>query len=369
MKLSDNDLRSLATRLGSPLYVYSRDTLVQNIAAFRRFLRWPKFHLLFATMANPSEEMLSIIFQENVGACVNSQKHLTLCLDLGCPNHMIQFTSTGMTQGDMCFLIKNNIACNADSQKQAESWFKLSGRRIGLRVNAASLNPTELNPDRLGICSKELPEVVHTLESSGGMVDGLHVYLGTNFLNCEVMLRTLESFLGLAHGIPNLRYVNIGGGVGVDYGHRGAEFPLERFGQGIDQMLEDLGRDITLYFEPGRSLVAKAGSFIVTVTDVKCLSGKRYVCVDGSVAQFPRPLHHPETPHKVRVLSKRYESPLHPASVVGRTTFSRDVLAPDAQLPTDVEVGDFLVFEDAGAYCSSMASRFLGQPEVTGVVV
>jgi diaminopimelate decarboxylase len=82
------------------------------------------------------------------------------------------------------------------------------------------------------------------------------------------------------------------------------------------------------------------------------------------VAVFPRPLHHPDSPHKVRLLlgADGNLGDQDDAVVVGRTTFSRDILAV-CRLPRNAEVGDILVFEDAGAYCWSMASRFLGQPE------
>jgi diaminopimelate decarboxylase len=214
---------------------------------------------------------------------------------------------------------------------------------------------------------------VNSISAIGGEVVGLHVYLGTNILNCDMMLRTLCSFFALARTVPTLQYVNIGGGVGIDYGRSGTSFPLTRFGNNLDLLMTDLSavlkRGIALYFEPGRGLVANVGSFLVSVTDVKCLSGKQYICVDGSIAQFPRPLHHPETPHQVRALGSEQTSSLKDVVVVGRTTFSRDVLAPRAQLPESLSVGDLLAFEDAGAYCASMASQFLGQPEPSGVIV
>jgi len=336
---------------------------------FKSFVRWPQFRLLFATMANPSEDVLTILFKEGVGACVNSRRHLDLCLSLGCTADRIQFTTTGITRPDMRFLIANSIPCNADSEQQAKNWFSLNGRRVGLRINAATLNPTELRRDRIGIDSKHVPDILKTLETYDGVINGLHVYLGTNILDCGLMLRTLAPFFELASTIPTLEYLNIGGGIGVDYLHRGSLFDLGSFGRGLDGMLERLGRNIFLYFEPGRSLIANAGCFVVSVTDVKTLSGKRYVCVDGSVAQFPRPLHHPDTPHNVRHLWSERASPLRDATVVGRTTFSRDVLADGAQLPAEIKIGDLLVFDDAGAYCSSMASRFLGQPDTVGVVI
>ncbi|HXM74572.1 MAG TPA: hypothetical protein VN904_04795, partial [Chthoniobacterales bacterium] len=114
-----------------------------------------------------------------------------------------------------------------------------------------------------------------------------------------------------------------------------------------------------------RSLVANCGTFVTRVTDVKTLRDKAYVGVDGSVAVFPRPFHHPDTPHRIRHLNgedTRKANGCENAAVVGRTTFSRDILGT-ALLPRDLRPGDLLAVDDAGAYSYSMASRFLGQPE------
>ncbi len=92
-----------------------------------------------------------------------------------------------------------------------------------------------------------------------------------------------------------------------------------------------------------------------------CL-GTNYLGVDASVAVFPRPFHHPDTPHRVRSLFSAGDEPKSDFVVVGCTTFSRDILGV-ASLRASIEPGDLLVLDDAGAYCQSMTSRFLGQVE------
>ena len=82
---------------------------------------------------------------------------------------------------------------------------------------------------------------------------------------------------------------------------------------------------------------------------------------------FPRPWQHPESPHRIRPLEIDPGSRTSPATVVGRTTYSRDIFGT-TDLPDDLGVGDLLVFDDAGAYSQSMASRFLGQREPSFVL-
>jgi diaminopimelate decarboxylase len=114
-------------------------------------------------------------------------------------------------------------------------------------------------------------------------------------------------------------------------------------------------------FEPGRSLVACSGVFVTRVTDIKTLHDTRFVLVDASVSTFPRPFHHPGTPHRARVLgAPAGGGATVPSIVAGRTTFSRDIFG-SYSLPAALDVGSLIAFEDAGAYCESMTSRFLGQ--------
>jgi diaminopimelate decarboxylase len=118
-------------------------------------------------------------------------------------------------------------------------------------------------------------------------------------------------------------------------------------------------------------MVASSGLFLTRVTDVKELAGTRFVVVDASVSLFPRSFYHPGSQHNAYVLSTGNgeadrsddaQEPAIPSVVVGRTTFSRDIFGT-YNLPGSLPVGAILAFEDAGAYCESMTSRFLGQRE------
>lgn len=138
---------------------------------------------------------------------------------------------------------------------------------------------------------------------------------------------------------------------------------MAAFGQELallaDGLRQRIGRDIRLVFEPGRAMVAASAVMVCAVTDVKALNGRRIAAVDASVAIFPRPLLHPDTPHRIRGLASP-AGDVEPTLVVGRTTFSRDILG-STFADGGLQTGDLLVFDDAGAYRQSMASRFLGQ--------
>lgn len=366
---SETTLREAATGR-TPLYVYDLGALAERVSTIRAAFSSPSFELFFATMANDQEAFLRALAALGVGGCVNSRLHLDLAETAGIARERIQFTSTGISVADLEVLHERGIGVNLDSLEQVRSWVRLGGTSFGLRVNSAALRGLD-SGDRIGMSLSDVEEAVAFATSQRASVDGVHVYVGTNFLNHAEMLPVLTALYDVAKGLPAVKYVNVGGGVGVSYSKNDDAFDLCSFGAAVCSLHEELERvqqrRVRLIFEPGRSVAARAGVFVTTVSDVKTLHGTRYVCVDGSVALFPRPLLHSDARHRVRLL-RLTQSPMSPATVVGRTTFSRDILAID-ELPVDLRVGDLLAIEDAGAYCQSMTSRFLGQGTAHAVYV
>ncbi len=370
VSLADTQLDALASERGTPLYVYDLRRLRFRVGELREALGPAKAKLFFATMANDRLQVLELLASLGLGACVNSIPHLELAIKAGFQSGSIQFTSTGTSRNDMRELRRSAIRINLDSLSQLKAWFELGGAEAGIRINAGSL-ARGIASDRIGIDGAQLGEAMNTAARLNGRIAGLHVYVGTNFQQPEAMLPTLEAFFELAATVSSLTYINIGGGIGVDYQHAGPGFDLFSFGDAIAgygrQLREALQRDVDVIVEPGRGLTAECGTFVTSVTDVKVLGGRRFVAVDGSIAVFPRPLHHPETPHRIRRISLidscvQGQNEWTNAYIVGRTTFSRDILGCTL-LPDSLRMGDLLALDDAGAYSQSMASRFLGQPE------
>lgn len=354
---------------GTPLFFYSLATLRGQIARLKQVMSGYPVRLMFATMANDRAEVLRAISGEGIGACVNSIPHLQRAIYYGFDPNTTQFTSCGLPVVDMAYLRALGISTNLDSPSQIEAWCQLGpGAVVGARINAVALARSTNTPDRIGMDIPSFERSRKIAQSLGGRVNGVHVYAGTNFQSSHEILPTMQGLFDLVRRYPDLDYANIGGGIGVDYSHTREPFDYERFGEQVcvlaRRVSDERDRPLTLLFEPGRSMVASSGLFITRVTDIKNLHGRRYIVVDASVSVFPRPYHHPDSPHRAYVLDTldQEETPTARSVVVGRTTFSRDILG-NYDLPASLEAGALLAFEDAGAYCESMISRFLGQRE------
>ena len=349
----------------TPYYLYDLERLRRRVEEFHAAFAATEHSLFFATMANDCQSVLQTLAAMNVGACVNSQAHLELARSAGFTQ--VQFTSTALRADDMERLLETTTPVNLDSLGQLRAWGGLGGTHAGLRINAASLGAGRPR-DRIGVAAAEALGLRDTAREVGVQVNGLHVYVGTNLRHHDEALPTIAALFELAERLPELEYLNLGGGVGVNYARRGPDFDVVAYGAGISHLWESLcrqrGRPIRLVIEPGRGLVASCGAFFTRITDIKRLDGQRFAGVDGSIAIFPRPFHHPDSPHHIELAEPRQAqgSEFVEFQIVGRTTFSRDILGT-ARLPADLAPGDLLVFRDAGAYSQSMRSRFLGQRE------
>ena len=373
LALPSKTLSALLKEHKTPFYFYSRKTLEQTISEIKNAFPISDFQLLFATMANDNHEFIRTIAQNNVGACINSIKHFQIVKDCGIGSDKIQFTSTGLTNEDMLILHENNITVNFDSLSQLEKWFHFDqGKCAGVRVNTGSLTDKVPVVDRLGMSKQQVYEALEIAKRNKGTINGLHIYVGTNYKNHTEMLPALTEFFSLADQIASLEYVNIGGGIGVDYLSEGNEFNIKEYGLSIKKLIDSLraklGQNIKLIFEPGRRLAAPSGWFVTRVTDIKELNNIHYVVVDASISVFPRPFHHPDSPHKAITPFKNGELGFQESVIVGKTTFSRDILSTTL-LSKQLAIGDIILFDQAGAYCDSMRSKFLGQIEPANIFI
>lgn len=366
-------LSALLESQDTPFYFYDIQALNSSIRELKNAFPIEGFQLLFATMANDNPTFLRAVSGREVGACINSIKHLDLVLECGFRKDRIQFTSTGVKQNDLLRLHSEMIPINFDSLRQLGQYIDL-GRNLsaGLRINTCSLFPGIGHADRLGIEANQVDEGIRLAQRRSCRINGLHVYVGTNYKTHLEMMPAIEALFSLAERIPDLDYLNVGGGIGISYFNEVDTFDINAYGAAICRLMDRLrrkkGRNIQLIFEPGRRLAASSGAFVTRVTDIKELNNLRYIVIDGSIALFPRPLYHPESPHPASFPFVDNKSSRQESIIVGKTTFSRDILLKTSA-PSCLDVGDVIVFEKAGAYCDSMRSRFLGQNEPESILV
>ncbi len=357
------DMRS--NKINSAFYLYDNEKIEENFARFESVL-YPHTSIYFASMANDNPHLLSKIRERGMGLFVNSLKHLRLAEACGFASDKIIFASTGLTTTMMRYLVARGITLHLDSVSQIRQFGTLGIKtEVGLRLNTSErsrISPFTGNDSRIGIQEHELDEALQACRDLGLTATGSHVYIGTDIVSVDEMMAGVERALDLSDRFPDLTYVDVGGGFPLDE----TLFDFDDYNARITAMMADFskrrGRAIHLVIEPGRAMFGNAARFYAQVTDVKKREGHYFVCVDASASMIPRAMFY-EDYNPVRVISNGGDPRPdfdQPVDVVGNTTYSRDFLARRQNIP-QVEIGDWLEFAQAGSYCYSMITRFLGQ--------
>lgn len=356
-----------------PFYLYSQPQLTRNYAAYAAALEGLDSIVGFAIKANNNLKILQHLRQLGAGAVLVSGNELRLALAAGFDPSRCVFNGNGKLPEELRFAAEHDVLVNIDSEFDLENIAAAgaaAGRavRVLLRINpdvdpqvhryVATGNKTSkfgIRNERLGWFLDEIRRRPRELE-----LVGAHCHLGSTITQVSVFKDAAEIMVGYLdeireQGFP-IQYLNIGGGLGIDYRRTGAALPTPT--DLVDTVRESVrSRGLTLVIEPGRSLVGDAGALVSRVTGVKANGSKRFVVVDGSMAELIRPSLYDAYQHIELVSPAPEGAPTEVFDVVGPVCESADFLGKERSLPTP-SPGMGLVVHDAGAYCMAMASTY-----------
>lgn len=370
-----HELDTIVSKFDTPCYVYNEDLINKNIKQFEKIKYSPKA-IHFASMANNNPKLLRILKDAGCGIFVNSMKHLNLAVQSGFNVSDIIYTTTGISQTDMEFLTQKNISMNLDSLEQTKLYGSLNpGGSIGIRLNIDEKSRDNIfigSESRIGILETEFSDLLEIASKYRLNIVGTHVYLGTNIISFDEMIAGTMKTLELSDHFPDLEYIDLGGGFPIN-GEDEQYFDYDKYGELVTELFDNYskkrGRNIKLILEPGRSMFGNTAVFCSRVLDVKERPDRFLISCDASASILPRSMFYNDTFHDIEVLGKQDAPKLSkPASVVGSTTYSRDYLGKNLQLPA-IEVGDILVFKNTGSYCYAMITQFLGQAMPSEILI
>ncbi len=353
----------------APFYLYQSELIRERCRMFRA-IPYPDTSIHYATMANINQEFLEIVRSEGLFVFVNSLLHLQEEKQAGFEEQHIAFTSSAMDEDLIRLLVASDIQVNLDSINQYNLWKRISpGKPVGIRCNIGELVESRSTRagyfigknSRLGLT---IPEIF-SLQGER-QIAGLHIYVGTDISDMDYFLGCYRALSRFAGGFPALEYLNFGGGFGIRENGE-SFFPIPEYGEKVSELMEQIsregGRRYRMLLEPGRIIGGDAAYFVTRVNDIKERNGHRFIGVNASSVQFPRPLMYPDSArHPVVILREGRQ--LDPdtgilGSIYGCSTYSRDYFTRDQHLPSP-RIGDLVVFGNAGAYSSSMFTQFLG---------
>ncbi|MEQ8540292.1 MAG: decarboxylase [Coleofasciculus sp. D1-CHI-01] len=356
---------------GSPLYVYQGDRIRDTIGYITHAVPYPRTRFQFASVTNGNVALLQIFQQEGWGLHANTPGDIYLGLKAGFTPDNIVYSGSNLNYSEMQQVLHWGITTlNLDSISQLDLCCqvyhaldsKLPRLNLGLRLNVPELT----GDSRIGVRREEFPDALEITQSAGLHLNGIHFYRGTGTNATKAFTQVIDSLCEIGQQLPDWDYLDFGGGFGYPYQGNGVAFDWQGFGKVITQKLQTIGRPIDLIIEPGRAAIAGCASLLAKVVSVKWQNGKQIVGVDTTVANLSVPSVHGGYRKIVSFTDTQGEP--YPTDVCGNTTYSRDYLGRNCQLPA-LKIGDSIAILDSGAYGYAMSSHFLHRPRPAEVLV
>ena len=381
--IEDVALADLARTHGTPLYVYSQNTMLDALAAYQRGFAGRKVQICFAMKANSSLAILQLFARAGCGFDIVSGGELARVLAAGGEPGKVIFSGVGKTRAEMRQALDVGIGCfNVESEAELEVLNEVAlsmGLRapVSIRVNP-NVDPkthpyisTGLKGNKFGVAHERTVATYQRAASLPGLrVVGIDCHIGSQITEVSPYLDAVDRVLDLvqsieAAGIP-IAHLDFGGGLGITY--RDEEPPAaDALWAALLAKLDARGYgDRTIMIEPGRSLVGNAGVCLTEVLYLKPGEQKNFCIVDAAMNDLPRPAMY-EAYHGIVPLHVRSEQPSACYDVVGPICESGDWLGRERTLA--VHPGDLLAVLSTGAYCASMASNYNTRGRAAEVLV
>lgn len=369
----------IAQKVGTPVYIYSRRTLERHFKEFDEpFSEIP--HLTcYSIKSNSNISIISIFAALGGGADIVSGGELYRALKAGIPPEKIVFSGVGKSDEEIINAIQKGILMfNVESENELEVIDALAKRmrkiaRVGLRVNpdidphTHSFITTGKNINKFGIPVDKAMEIYNNTGRYKNLrFIGIDAHIGSQITLLTPFVETLRKLLDVINKIKSknleIKYIDIGGGLGITYDEEEPPHPKEY----ASKLIENLrGWKGTLITEPGRVLTGNAGILVTRVLYRKENNGKNFIIVDAGMNDLIRPTLYGAFQEILSVVKKNNTIK---ADVVGPVCESGDFFAKDRQVE-DVERGDLLAIMSAGAYGFSMSSNYNSRRRPAEVLV
>lgn len=373
-------LRVLAEKYGTPLYVYSHNTLHRHINAYKEAFRSFPHIVCFALKANSGMAVLRLLAAEGAGADVVSGGELYRALKAGIQPSKIVYAGVGKTLEEIQYALKSKILMfNVESENELIEINRRAGTMklkapIALRVNP-NIDPrthpyisTGLRKHKFGIPLKHALEHYRLADSLENInVIGIHKHIGSQVTQVAPFIEALRSVLKVVDKVERqgvkIKYLDIGGGLGIPYSDETPPRPKE-LAKNLLPLLK--GRNLTLILEPGRSIAGSAGVLLTKTLYLKKGPDREFVIVDAGMNDLMRPSLYDAYHEILPVVRKRRKKIV--SDVVGPICESGDFLARGRRLQS-VLPGEYLAVLAAGAYAFSMSSNYNSRPRAAEVMV
>ncbi len=373
-------LQQLAAQYGTPLYVYSKNTLAKHYLDMDRAFSFIDHQICFAVKSNSNLAVLNVLAKLGAGFDIVTGGELARVLKAGGDASKIVFSGLGKTETDIQKALDVGIACfNVESSAELDRIQKVAAKLgkqapISLRVNPdvdAKTHPyisTGLKENKFGIPSDSVYETYQYATSLPNLnIVGIDCHIGSQLTETQPFVDALDRVMVMIEKLKelgiHLKHIDIGGGLGVTYKD---ETPpsVEEYANAMKPALEKLGMKV--YMEPGRSISANAGVLLTKVDLLKPTNHRNFAIIDAAMNDLIRPALY-EAWMDIQEVTPRTDTEVKEWDVVGAICETGDFLGKERQLA--IQENDILAVMGAGAYGFVMSSNYNSRGRAAEVMV
>ena len=371
--VSRGKLAEITAQFPTPFHLYDEKGIRERARALHKAFSWnPGFKEYFAVKATPNPAILKILKEEGCGVDCASYVELLMSQKLGFSGQDIMFSSNNTPAEDFQFARDLGATINLDAYEDVAFLKEAAGipKIISCRYNPGGVfelgtsimdNPEEA---KFGMTKDQLIQAFKELKELGAEKFGIHALLASNTVSNDYYPELARQLFELAVEVVaetgvELDFINLSGGVGINYQPEGEENDIAVIGQGVRQAYEailtpaGLGQ-VKIYTELGRFMLAPYGLLVTKVTHKK-QTYRTYLGVDASAVNLLRPAMYGSYHHITNM--DRPEGETEIVDVVGSLCENNDKFAINRSLPVS-QIGDTLVIHDTGAHGFSMGYQY-----------
>ncbi|MGN0865285.1 MAG: diaminopimelate decarboxylase [Akkermansia sp.] len=387
------NLADIAAAVGTPTFVYSKKTIVDDLNELRRALSPLKAHVAYAVKACSNKAILNLMAQQGVGFDIVSGGELWRVINAGGDPTLCTYAGVGKTEAEIRYALEQHIYCfNCESENELRTINRIAGE-LGVKAPVAvRVNPhvdahthkyitTGTNENKFGVDINRIEQVYATIaaEMPHLHIRGLQMHIGSQLTEVQPFVMAIEKVKPIVEQFQklyNIEFWSIGGGIGIVYDgcldsgkpEWWAEHPeqitIRSYAEAIIPLLQPLG--LTIIVEPGRRMVGNACAMLTTCLYEKKGEAKTFKMIDAGMNDIIRPALY-EGYHEIWPVTEHHGDTIT-ADIVGPICESGDFQAQNRRI-ADVKPGEVLAEMSAGAYGFSMSSTYNSRPLAAEVLV
>lgn len=374
--MDNSILQKAVKQFDSPLYVYDAEQIQKNYKQFVDAFKVEKLKVHYAGKALNNLTILKLFKSLGSGLDCVSIQEVQVGLKAGFSAEDILFTPNNISTEEFEEAIALGVKINVDNLTTLE-YFGMNHPNLPIYIR---INPHLMAggnqkisvghiDSKFGISIHQIPHVERIAKKFNMNVMGVHVHTGSDILDPEIFIIAAELVFSVVEKFDTVTHIDFGSGFKVAYKEDDLHTDITAFGKKFSQSFNDFckkqNKSYTLEFEPGKYMVSNAGYFVAKTNVVKQTTSCTFIGLDTGFNHFIRPMFY-NAHHEIENLSNpKGDKKVY--SVVGYVC-ETDTFALDRIIP-EVRKGDLLMFRNAGAYCSTMASNYNSRPRASEVLI